>query len=162
MGLYEELRYWLRDLAYAARLLPVVDKAALGCALLMMISMFLPWISATGFTTESGLLGARLFYCVVSIFTLLTVKSVVHNTIKAVRRHRAYGALPARLRRASLYYVLLGICSILVAIGVLGYFGLARESMRAVVVIRIGFYLAPASGLLLLFCGLLRFQKNMQ
>jgi hypothetical protein len=153
--IYTEFRCFLREARYLATFLNSADKCALLFASVMLIGVFLPWVSAKGFFTQTGLMGGGDVHLVLAIITFYLAHKVISCQLKMLRKKNHHVA--SCLRRISLYYMLIGVSSTVSAIFILVYFSSQYAIINGIVDIRFGFYVTIFSGLLIFFCGLERF-----
>src|SRR5580704_14225909 len=67
-----------RDIGYMATFISYSDKCALFFAILMLLGVYMPWVSAAGFFTQTGLMGGGDLHFVLALVTLFHVKKVAH------------------------------------------------------------------------------------
>lgn len=147
------------DLCYLTTFLKTADKLAWFFAVLMIVGVFMPWISSAGFFTETGLMGGGDLHLLLAIMTFWQIRKVATYQIKAMRKKRLFPLVALRLRRIALTYVLIGIVSTLSAIIILLYFGSQYATISGIIDVRIGFYVTISAGLGIFGCGLERFRR---
>jgi hypothetical protein len=145
-----------QDFSYLCTFLSVADKLAGFFAISMLVGVFMPWVSADGFFTETGLMGGGDLHLLLAILTFFQIKKVATCQIKAMRKKGAIPLISLRLRRIALTYLLIGLTSTIAAIVILLYFGSQHTKINGID-IRLGFYLTLSSGIGIFGCGFERF-----
>jgi hypothetical protein len=145
------------EIKYLSCFLSLSDKFAIFFSWLMLIGVFLPWVSAEGHLTQLGLMGGGNIHVVLTIITFLQARKVIKESIKAQKNKDDRLLLSLRLRRISFYYLLIGACSVILGICILLYFSSQNTVIGELIDVRIGFYLTTFSGIAVFFCGLERF-----
>jgi|SRR5579871_573540 len=154
-----EVKRWLRDARYLSSFLTAADLLVLMSAILMLLGVFLPWVSADGLLTATGLMGGGDLHFILALLAIHQVYQVSRLHIRAQRSRGHHALLNRRLQRIAFYYLLVGVVSIMASVFTLLTFGSQSTVINGIVDIRFGFYLTACSGLLIFFGGLERFRR---
>ncbi len=154
--LVPDLSMRLNEIRYLLTFLTKADKAALIFSGLMLLSIFLPWLSHPGLLTLTGLMSGGGIPSLLAIYTMHKSFQVADYHQKSFREN-SLSSLPIRLRRVSMSYLLVGFICTLFTIITLIYF-LSQQGTFALLDIRAGFYLTLCCGFGIFCCGLERFR----
>lgn len=129
----------VRDMRAAWYSLQIDQRISLSCAVIMLLSTFLPWISLPFFPTDIGITGGGVFHIHLAFITLQQRNSEKRN---------------------ALMRILIGAACTLVSIGVLSYYAWLHTTFNPASHVRYGFYIATVSGIGISVGGLLRFFRS--
>ena len=134
-----ETEYLVRDTRATWYGLQIDQRVSVSCAIIMLLSTFLPWMSLPFFPTDIGLTGGGIFHIQLALITLQRLDSEKRN---------------------ALIRILIGAACTLVSIGVLLYYDWLHATFNPASHVRYGFYIATTSGIGISAGGLLRFFRS--
>lgn len=153
-----EIESWLRDLRAGRRQLCFADQASLFFGCMLLIGIFLPWLSLSSLPTAIGLTGGGFIH-VQLVWMLFAIK------IRWIQKKRDLEFKGGRYlihaeRRQFLYTFFIGFAASLMSLSVLLYYIWIHANLKAVVDVRYGFYVSLLSGMGIAMGGMGGFFKR--
>ena len=148
------------EVRYLRSFLSIADSFVFLLACIMLLGVFLPWVSVSGLLTQTGLMGGGDIHMFLALVAMYQVKTVAHRHIEGSKNLAHFRNLECRLRKISMSYLVIGVLSMMSSIFVLIYCGSQYTASFGTIDVRFGFYLTAFAGLFISFCGLERFKRE--
>lgn len=153
----EEISFGLREIRYSLTFLTKADMGALFFSMLMMASIFFPWISKSGIIVIIGAWCGGTLHFLLALLTCREVYELVSFERRGYQREIGL-ELPCLRKRVGLGYSIYGFSSTISGIINLFYFS-SLQDLLGFFDIGAGFYLCLLSGIGIIACGLERFRS---